>query len=54
MAERNSVLEHVAEVLQMKKDNITKRTKKLLVLQEESKMSAPLRKYVECLIAFVF
>ncbi|KAK6637370.1 hypothetical protein RUM44_007786 [Polyplax serrata] len=53
MAERNSVLEHVAEVLQMKKDNITKRTKKLLVLQEESKMSAPLRKLKECVTAMM-
>ena len=46
MAERSALLEHVADILQMKKDNITKRTKKLLVLQEETKMSAHLRKLV--------
>lgn len=47
VGEKNAILDSLAGILQMKRDSITKRTKKLLLMQEEAKMSAPLRKLKE-------
>ncbi|KAL0273353.1 UNVERIFIED_CONTAM: hypothetical protein PYX00_006042 [Menopon gallinae] len=45
--ERSAVLDYLAVILQLKKESITKKTKKLLFIQEENKMAVPLRKLKE-------